>query len=479
MDNDKKHIDKLFKDYLAGHQAQTPDHAWERLNSALTPPVKKRPIFLYVKLAAASLLLLIAFGAGYFLSEHGRTDSSEVLSEATQTNTEIETIGSDDIDDTNFEEPKQPADEQKKIRIESAEISPMRNPQANDATQSSVVQTKTEGRLRGLRIYRLNRLDTDGIKNTGDFYASDIAGTSGREYFKGPIVPAVMIKDADQLAMESMTADELHTLLIGDDPLGLSDSPNNGQTLAQSNWSVGGQVSPVYSFRTLSGDAIYTPDEEVPKDHLDNAESGIVTIAGGINLNYNINNRLSLSSGLYLSRVGQENNDVVAYDAPGGENLYKLATSGGTVVINPTSFATVMIQQIDSSKDSIPGDYTINGTFVQNLDYLEVPLMMKYKVFDKKFSVNLMGGLSPGILVNNRSYFSQDGNKVETGTIENIKPMIYNSVVGLGLQYLVSKKLSIGVEPVFKYSLTPVNSGSSLDYHPYSFSFFTGITYKL
>jgi hypothetical protein len=278
--------------------------------------------------------------------------------------------------------------------------------------------------------------------------------------------------------LKNMTPEELHQLLVGNDVY-VEDEYADNHTESESGWSVGGQLSPTYSYRSLGGSAFETPDESVDQSHFNDTENGLASIGGGIALAYNFNERLSLGSGLYLSRIGQENTDVVAYDSPDSQYMYKLATSSGTVSINPAKFDKVLIEQIASPKDSIPGDYLVNGTFVQNLDYLEVPLVINYKVLNKRFSIKLSGGLSPGILVNNRSYFDLEGEKIQTGFTENIKPMIYNSVVGLGMGYDISTKLSINLSPTFKYSLSPVNSGSTLNYHPYSISFFTGISYKL
>ncbi|NLO52227.1 MAG: hypothetical protein GX103_13845 [Bacteroidales bacterium] len=57
--------------------------------------------------------------------------------------------------------------------------------------------------------------------------------------------------------------------------------------------------------------------------------------------------------------------------------------------------------------------------------------------------------------------------------------MIYISVLGMGAQYAISSKISVNLAPTFKYSLTPVNTSNSLGYHPYSLSWFTGVSYKL
>jgi hypothetical protein len=266
--------------------------------------------------------------------------------------------------------------------------------------------------------------------------------------------------------------------LIGEDAYA-SDIMPVSKAVAASGWSIGGRVSPVYSYRTVGGSSFATASEKVSVDYFNDNEEGITSVAAGISLDYAFSDRLSLASGMYLSRIGQQNNEVLAYNDPDATNMYKLATSNGTVTINPVKFESVIAPQAISAKDSLPGDYSVHGSFYQNLDYLEVPLVLKYRLLDQKFSVNVMGGLSPGILVNNRSYFDVDGQKLQTGTVENVESFIYNSIFGLGLEYAINRKLSINMEPSFKYAISPVNSGNGINYHPYSFSWFTGISYKL
>lgn len=277
-----------------------------------------------------------------------------------------------------------------------------------------------------------------------------------------------------------MDAEMLHQLLIGDQDDFTDNLFSDPKQNKNSKWVIGGRISPVYSYRNINGDAFNTPDESVSVDVFNSNEEAIVSMAGGISLDYAFSNRFSLASGMYISRIGQQNNDVLAYNDPASANMYKLATSTGTVTVNPGKFDRVIAEQPSSIKDSMPGDYTVNGSFVQNLDYLEVPLILKYKLLDKKLSLNVLGGLSPGILVNNQSYFSIDGEKLQTGTTENINPLIYNSVLGFGIEYSITGKLSVSMEPSFKYSLSPINnSNNGLEYHPYSLSWFTGISYKL
>jgi hypothetical protein len=478
MADDRRHIDQLFKDYLSGYKAPAPKGAWERLQAEMQPK-KKRMHLMYLRLAAAAILLLIAFSAGYFWSEFKNTDNSTLVSEMPN-----------DI--------QQEATPENAIQNNSLQGSTAESLENSIPQTSNKQITKTDaGKIESSPLAQ-DAINPDLESQKQPAFQNEMALSENIEVLAETALPTeniVVITTAeaektDELAnqidqdnntseLEKMSPEMLHQLLVGNDEAYADEIiPKTNKQLSQ-QWSVGAQFSPVYSYRNLSGDGFSTPDEQVDQDYFNDKENGLMAYAGGISLNYGFNDRLSLASGLYLSRIGQENADVVAYDSPDSPYLYNLASSGGTVTINPQKFEKVMVREIDTTKDSVPGDYIVSGTFVQNLDYLEVPLVIKYKMLQSRFSVNLSGGLSPGILVNNRSYFSVDGEKVQTGYTENIKPVIYNSVMGLGIEYSISTKLSINLDPLFKYSLSPINSNSGIKYHPYSISWFTGITYKL
>jgi len=512
MADGRKNIDNLFSDHLVGHKVSAPAGAWDRLQAELQPS-KKVAAFFYIKLAAASLLLLLAFGAGYLLSEFG-TDNTNLT--ASKTETIIPDQQTDDAPALSGET-LQP---EKDVLHNDALLETDKNLLVVDEGQKEHLLVGDAGKTTKLP---LPKSDSDQNQNQRLFEAqvdqddqktvvsnTGIVPSKENPINKTPVLLkeepaaaeeiAVVIEEESKLEeteandetmaetidpqftndeLDQMTPEQLHLLLVGGDDYS-DEALASDQVKSNPNWSIGGQLSPTYSYRNLNGDAFEAPDENIDQSYFNDNENGLTTIGGGISLAYNFNDRLSIGSGLYLSRIGQENNDVVAYDSPDSQYMYKLASSSGTVTINPTRFAKALTPQVASDKDSIPGDYLVNGTFVQNLDYLEVPFVLNYKVLNKRFSINLNGGLSPGILVNNRSYFSIEDEKIQTGTTENIKPMIYNSVLGIGMAYDISKKVSINLSPTFKYSLSPVNSGSQgINYHPYSISWFTGISYKL
>lgn len=520
MPDKNLNIDKLFQQHLNGHKIPAPANAWNRLEKDLHPPAKARFIW-FTRIAAASVLLLLAFGAGYFLSETNRTFDYQ-LAENPQVN-ELNTPASPGIE--TIKNSTTATNDALAENTTSRDI-PSETQQNTNSTASQNLPTKTATAAHQNKpgvpdIISVSPSSKPGSKGTDQKIAATPVVTSSDELADNTITevkpgnnteaaattnePALAeteIIEVDEAHAENqpipsetnenpddhktnspdevpvMSDEMLHQMLIkdhafADDLMGLPKQKN------PSNWSIGGQLSPTYSYRSVEGSSYNTPNESVDVEYFNDNEEGLLTMGGGISLSYRFTDRLSLGSGMYLSRIGLQNNEVLAYNDPDAHNMYKLATSGGTVSINPKKFEMVVVEQATSVKDSIPGAYSINGSFTQNLDYLEVPLVLNYKLLDKKFSVNLLGGLSPGILVNNRSYFEVEGQKLQTGTTENLSPMIYNSVLGIGLEYAITKKFSVNMSPAFKYSLTPVNNTNGLKYHPYSLSWFTGVSYKL
>lgn len=465
----RKNIDDLFKDYLVEHQVKAPVNAWSRLHSELHPAPRRRLIY-YTRLAAAAILLLIAFSAGYFYAGFNKPAQDEValateqsLQAKKQENKpgfQSETIQNQEI--VNGKSNTADFNPEKKSSTANQQLE--KNGENVSLAQNGTTPNPTEEPAKTISF-------SDPTENT-IAEATALAEQSKNSQLSDESKQEIQGKP------ELMTPEMLHDLLVGDQLTGFMNEkePDNDYTV----WTVGARVSPVYSYRTTGGDGIETPDDFVDDDYFNNTEEGITTIGGGISLCYNFNDNLSLASGLYVSRIGLANSAVVAWDDPNGfGGSYKLSSSAGTVTINPRQFEMVMIEQPANMKDSIPGDYLVNGKFKQNMDYLEVPFVLNYRIFDRKIALNLNGGLSPGILVNNRSYFEVDGQKIQTGTTENLKPMIYNSLLGLSFEFSFSKNLIFSIEPTFKYSLTPINSNSGLNYHPYSMSWFTGISYKL
>jgi len=251
-------------------------------------------------------------------------------------------------------------------------------------------------------------------------------------------------------------------------------------TNKQNKWSIGAHFAPVISYRDISTsyDNQQASSINETEVQLNNAEESLLSYAGGVDVYYNLSKRWSVQSGMIFSRIGQINNDALAFKQEDDQILlYAINTSTGNINV---AFEKVPedIRKIEPPKDTLESFDLNNVRVVQNFDLFEIPIMIKYKILNKKLGINLSGGLSPAYLIDNNTYLEVNSDKYDIGNSSNLNSMIINTTFALGINYAVVKSLSINVEPNFKYSLSPINKNSQFDYHPYYFSIFTGIIYK-
>jgi len=109
---------------------------------------------------------------------------------------------------------------------------------------------------------------------------------------------------------------------------------------------------------------------------------------------------------------------------------------------------------------------------------VEVPMIVKYSVYNEKIGINLISGLSTGLLVNNETIIQTNSKKRNLGYTENIREVLHSTLLGVGFHLPLSNKLTIELEPTFKYGLYSINSSDEFGYKPYSMGIYSGIQYR-
>jgi hypothetical protein len=74
-------------------------------------------------------------------------------------------------------------------------------------------------------------------------------------------------------------------------------------------------------------------------------------------------------------------------------------------------------------------------------------------------------------------YSTLSGDKSLLGEASNINSTSYSANFGLGLNYNVSEKIKINLEPTFKYQINTFRNTSG-DFQPYFIGIYTGLSYK-
>ena len=128
-----------------------------------------------------------------------------------------------------------------------------------------------------------------------------------------------------------------------------------------------------------------------------------------------------------------------------------------------------------------PSKYELTqvGSDIQQVfRYLEMPVVLRYKVIDRKLGLNLSGGVAYGLLVDNAAYTGEGSDLIRVGHTEGINMHNISSQLGLGMEYDLSRKITFNLEPVFRYYMTPLSDITGSLYKPYSLGFWSGFSFK-
>lgn len=163
-----------------------------------------------------------------------------------------------------------------------------------------------------------------------------------------------------------------------------------------SRWSIGGSFAPVYAYRNIQINAEELPPDVNPDiNYYNDAEEPMYSYSGGLDLSVQMKDKWEFQTGLYLSSLGQVNQDVIAFEMEGVKDLLKTSTSTGMIQIVTSSLPEEFVDQ-SIRRDSLTDAVYISSDIRQTFTYLELPLLVRYSFLDRRFGLHLTGGLSPG-----------------------------------------------------------------------------------
>lgn len=265
---------------------------------------------------------------------------------------------------------------------------------------------------------------------------------------------------------------------------GLVDIEPAGETKTNDRWKVGAMVSPTY----LSSN-IKTANQALSQ--INDNENAVLSYSGGFSVSYRMSGRLSVQTGLYYSSLGRDVQGVNSYTgfepyaSSKGGTVFGVRTSSGTVnsTNNNVYLSDITGNRVDGvySQDNFDpvksGLSSFGNSVRQNFEFLEVPLILKYKLVDGTMNFNILGGMSYNFLVVNRAWaISDEGFKMALGATEGVENLLLSSSLGVSMEYNISKNLSLNLEPQLRYFL---NTGGDLGSgNPYTFGVFSGMHFR-
>jgi hypothetical protein len=238
----------------------------------------------------------------------------------------------------------------------------------------------------------------------------------------------------------------------------------------RSKWAISTNASPVYFNSLAQGSSI---DQQFDS----NSKNYATTLSLGIAGSYAINNKLSLKTGVNNINISYNTNDVL-FDA----RMNNVENNIPSISRNPEASNMVFSSKI-GNVETLSGDVenviieNNVGALQQNISYIEVPLELSYKLLDKKFGIEVIGGMSTLFLNQNNISLVANGIEMEVGRANNLNNIHFSSNVGLGFKYNFWKSFNANFQPMFKYQINTFSENSG-NFKPYFIGLYTGVSFS-
>lgn len=266
-----------------------------------------------------------------------------------------------------------------------------------------------------------------------------------------------IIKKIDSASIASAEPNALEELLIEKEKQTVTEQKIN-------RWQVTSNVAPIYFSSTSNGSPL--DSKLVNNDKVYSAEN----ISYGIGVNYAVNKKIKIRTGVNILNVDYDTNGILYYQNP--------TVSSRLSGLNPNVPGSLLVIESLSNVNTLYNRsfQKFEGSLNQKLGYIEMPLEVTYKILDKNFGIDLIGGMSTLVLNRNEIYLQSSELNLKIGEANNLNNVHFSGNLGLGLKYGFFKRLEARIEPVFKYQINTFNNDAG-NFKPFVFGVYSGINY--
>lgn len=458
MQNKEDNIDQLFRNRLENHEVIPPAVIWDGIVSNMEEKKRKRRMFFIWGISSAASLLLAFLGGWYLSNNYSEKQDTFVSTQGDHTPT---------IENKVNMEPSVSSSE----GIKASTVA--KNETSSSVHYNSFNEEKDESLsvISKLEVVIMDLLSSGKVSIRSD-----------------------RAVNYNLIAMNSDDFSESDKMLIEANLRSLEEKKIDKKT---GKWSIGVQASPAYRF-DQSISSLDLANDAVNKSQLSSSYN--TNLTGGVKFEYNSGNRLTFQSGVNYAEVSQTADGVgIAF---AGQNWINNRFLVGTTYqddptknfeYGPSSNSVSLNTQIGNANMMLPDGAEVilsttdnkispevqkNYNLDQSAGYIEIPMIVRYKLINSKLGLHVLGGINTNVLVSNNVSLASTNEIIAEGEIEGLNTLTFSSSLGLGLDYAITKRFILTMEPTVKMQLNSLNSQSGFDSRPYTVGIFTGISYN-
>lgn len=427
-------LDNLFKKALQEQQCEPPARIWEHIEGHLARR-KRRALWWYRSLAAAAMFA-VCFGVWQLYQQ----DSSS---------TTVETVGGY----STIVNPKSTA-----IPQQERNANKVTERQSNSDVLLASKESEVKGHSVGAAKTRLQTVPVNIRRNEN---IVTIANNSLPVEIEKKSIRTNFIPLTSKEALKNH--EQYQTLL--------NTKLEEAKVKNTVKFALSGHFIPAYSSGSYSSSVKNTRGYSYSDDQME----GLMNVGGGLKLSINTGKRFSFQTGIFYSRMGQKTTDnneplrTSAFSSASTEE--RVATPLGNIksrrkAVGERTTEAIVLNSIASGSEEV---------FEQVFGTLEVPMYVRYRLNNNKMSFSVIGGFSGNFIVDNKVYLKTDNEKELLGSTKDIRNFNMSTDWSIGMEYPLTQKIKIMLEPGFRYYLQSLSRNNNIDFKPYMFSLSTGI----
>lgn len=487
---EKKDLEQLFREKFKDFQETPDDKVWKSIEASLEKKQKKRIVPIWWQLGGVAALLAVVFyinnpfDNGAVIDKPMITDveKEDQVNPRTEQNDFKKDIDSStsfprsteltEINASDQESKREKSDDEKNLRKNLINNEPLVT-NAPLQKNKQLVSNENPDNLKKNQEQNIQQNVTTVIDNQ-EAVAEVIDNVDG---------------DLNDKNFNAVDPNNIENSKAAEEVIAENSEENDGKSIFEAieeqqeekavaesssgKWSVGPAVAPVYFNGIGEGSPVHS-------NFSPNSKSGNVNLSYGLNIAYELNKRLSVRTGIHRVNYGYDTNEIVfssSLNASNNQDINNIDYSQGSKTLVVESALSPAAEATNSTADFLARSPQLEGRMVQQIGYMEVPLELNYAMIDKKFGMNLIGGMSSLFLVDNAVSLESDGLVTEMGEANNVNDVNFSANIGLGLNYKFSNKIQANLEPVFKYQLNTF-SNTAGDFRPFSIGVYSGLSFK-